>query len=179
MTPDPLVIIISTQLLKKTLWPTFDNKLGTTPIVKESSVPEWSSRTTNNSCACYTLTVSVLLFFQRMEHTQRSSGLQVICYIIVYFLPDPLSITRQAHKDTTAQPAAVLLFDSSVSYPVLPPACRGMLLHNSLACESFALLFALSFSLQIYFISTLDSDYLNEYLMKFPPIGNQMKQPRN
>lgn len=83
-----------------------------------------------------------------------NSGLQVICYITVYFLPDPFSMTRQAHKDTTAQPVAALL--SSVSYPILPFARREMLLHLLLECQIFF------FSLQRYFISKLDTYYFAE-----------------
>lgn len=51
------------------------------------------------------------------------------------FSSRPLSITRQAHKDTTAQPAAALLFGWSVSYPVVSLTRREMLLHVLLKCQ--------------------------------------------
>lgn len=118
MTPDALVIIISTQLLKKTLWPTFDNKFGTTPVIKESSVSEWSSRTTSDSCACYMLTVSVLLFFvsRSPKEPKRSSGLQVICYIIVYFLPDPFPVLV-SHTRTQLL-SQMLRYSLALAFPI-------------------------------------------------------------
>lgn len=93
-----------------------------------------------------------------MEHTKQSSGLQIVCCIIVYFLPDPFPLIVRHNKDTTDQPAAALLISSSVSYPVLPLARREMLLHDLLA----RLFGAFFFPLQGYFISQCDFYYFDE-----------------
>lgn len=164
MTPDTLVIITPEQLLKKTLWPIFDNKLRTTLVVKDSSVSKWSSRTTANSCACYILTVSALLFFLSRSPKDgahkaelRAPGNTLHNCI---FSSRPLSITLVVRHTRTQLLSLLPLYSSALAFPT-----TSFLSHpQKCYCTIYwhVRLFCVFFSLQNHFIFRLDSYYFHE-----------------